>query len=168
MTDRIMGFTGHRKIRGTFVTRSQKERLMELGCAAIERYVPDAVISGMALGWDTAVARAAIEMGVPLIAAVPFLGQELKWAEWSQDEYAGLLARAKEVVIVCEGGYAPWKLQKRNEWIVDHCTDLFALWDGGTGGTANCVKYATGKVPVHNLWSSWLKYEKSPVFAGAR
>src|SRR3546814_2405914 len=35
-----------------------------------------AAISGMALGWDTAWALAALDLGVPLTAAVPFSGQE--------------------------------------------------------------------------------------------
>jgi uncharacterized phage-like protein YoqJ len=33
-------------------------------------------------------------------------------------------------------------LQKRNEWMVDHCDLLIAVWDGSEGGTANCVRYA--------------------------
>ena len=43
---------------------------------------------------------------------------------------------------MCDGGYAGYKLQKRNEWMVDHCDILIAVWDGTSGGTANCVNYA--------------------------
>jgi uncharacterized phage-like protein YoqJ len=47
----------------------------------------------------------------------------------------------------------PWVMQRRNEWMVDHCDILYAFWDGTSGGTANCVKYAAqiGK-PYVNLW----------------
>jgi uncharacterized phage-like protein YoqJ len=33
-------------------------------------------------------------------------------------------------------------MQVRNEWMVDHCNDLLAVWDGSDGGTGNCVRYA--------------------------
>jgi uncharacterized phage-like protein YoqJ len=60
-------------------------------------------------------------------------------------------------VIVCEGGYHPDKLQKRNIWMVDRSTAVLALWDGSKGGTANCVKYAEKvSVPVFNVWPGWL------------
>ena len=51
--------------------------------------------------------------------------------------------------IVSPGEYAAFKMQVRNEWMVDQlnpATDLLlAAWDGSPGGTGNCVKYATGK-----------------------
>jgi uncharacterized phage-like protein YoqJ len=33
-------------------------------------------------------------------------------------------------------------MQDRNIWMVDHCDALIAVWDGTSGGTANCVRYA--------------------------
>ena len=33
-------------------------------------------------------------------------------------------------------------MQKRNEYMVDKCDILLAVWDGSAGGTNNCVKYA--------------------------
>ena len=45
----------------------------------LERARPDAVISGMALGWDQAVARATADLGIPWVAAITFEGQESKW-----------------------------------------------------------------------------------------
>ena len=38
--------------------------------------------------------------------------------------------------------YAVWKMQKRNEWMVDNCDAVIAVWDGAPGGTANTVDYA--------------------------
>ncbi len=107
-------------------------------------------ISGMALGVDTDFFDVAIRFDIDVIAAVPFKGQESKWPPRSQAEYAIRLAFATEVVYVCDEGYAAWKLQKRNEWMVDNCDILLAVWDGSDGGTANCVKYAqsVGKVIV--------------------
>jgi hypothetical protein len=33
----------------------------------------------MARGWDLALAKAAVELGLPLFAAIPFVGQESRW-----------------------------------------------------------------------------------------
>ena len=114
------------------------------------------VISGMALGWDTAWATAALNLKLPLIAAVPFFGQESQWPEQSQARYLNILDKAEHVEIVCEGGYDPSKMQIRNEWMVDQCNELVALWDGSKGGTYNCIKYAKKvKKPIINLWDMY-------------
>jgi|688.fasta_scaffold40197_4 uncharacterized phage-like protein YoqJ len=103
---------------------------------------PEMLISGMALGVDLLFAKVAIEHRIPFTAAVPFIGQELRWPQCSRDRYAQILSLASEVVVVCPGGYSAFKMQKRNEWMVDHCDLLIAVWDGTSGGTANCVQYA--------------------------
>lgn len=41
--------------------------------------------------------------------------------------------------------YEPWLMQKRNEFMVDNCDTLISIWDGSSGGTGNCVAYATKK-----------------------
>ena len=113
------------------------------------------VISGMALGWDQALAKAAIQLGVPFTAAVPFVGQEGKWPMSSQAEYQSTIARAAYVQIVCPGGYSARSMQVRNEWMVDNSDAVLAMWDGSTGGTYNCVQYALhrGK-QIINLWKA--------------
>ena len=46
-------------------------------------------------------------------------------------------------VYVCSrGGYAGWKMNYRNTWMVDRADAVLAVWDGSSGGTANCVNYA--------------------------
>ena len=54
---------------------------------------PSEVISGMALGWDMALAQAAINLGIPFIAAVPFIGQENMWIKKTQEYYKELLSK---------------------------------------------------------------------------
>lgn len=109
-------------------------------------------ITGMALGVDTIFAIAAINLklkghNVHLVAAIPFKGQELKWNDDSIEIYNNILKYADEIVYVCNGGYAPYKMQKRNEYMVDRLIGvndiLLAIYNGSTkGGTANCVNYA--------------------------
>lgn len=108
---------------------------------AFDAVKPDVVISGMALGFDMIIAICAIKKGIKLHAAVPFAGQEKKWPEESQKLYNGILRRAGEVTIVCEGGYAAYKMQHRNQWMVDNSEKVIACWDGSDGGTKNCVDY---------------------------
>lgn len=114
------------------------------------------VITGMALGWDQAVAQACINLDLPFTAAVPFDGMERIWPDAAKARWVWLLKHAKEAHIVSPGDYAPWKLQKRNEWMVDRADLVFALWDGSSGGTANCLAYAERRRKrVVNLWSQW-------------
>src|SRR3546814_19330873 len=64
------------------------------------------------------------------------------WPAESQRRFHSILERAAAVEIACPGGFAAHKMQTRNEWMVDHADGVVALWDGSTGGTANCVAYA--------------------------
>jgi len=105
-------------------------------------------ISGMALGADQLFAEAVIEFKrlgyeATLIAAVPFLGQESKWPEHSKNRYHEIIQLCDRVETICPPGYAPWKMQNRNEWMVDRSEIVLALWDGiAKGGTYNCLTYA--------------------------
>jgi uncharacterized phage-like protein YoqJ len=103
---------------------------------------PTYTITGMAIGVDQDFAACCIELQIPFIAAVPFVGQENQWPLTSRMQYQDVLKAAREVVVVCEGGYERWKMQARNEWNVDHSDKLLAVFDGSQGGTANTVNYA--------------------------
>lgn len=152
----IVAGTGHRPDKLGGYTREAKDKLIKLAQDYLKEAKPDKVISGMALGWDNALGWAAVRLGIPLIAAVPFKGQERMWPQESKDNFEALLYCAEEVVYVSEGGYAPWKMQVRNKWMVDNCDVVLAIWNGTDGGTANCVKYAesVGK-PIVNLWEAF-------------
>jgi len=142
----IVAFTGHRpdKLSGygpsdlqNWVRYHLKQELIELN--------PEGCISGMALGVDQWAAEICNDLGIPWVAAIPFVGQESKWPEESQRAYWKLLATAKASCIVSPGGYEIWKLQRRNEWMVDRASVILAVWNGSSGGTANCVRYARSK-----------------------
>lgn len=151
--------TGHRPNKlGGYDTRTYK-RLVDLATATLKLIKPTRVISGMALGWDQALAEAAINLGIPVTAAIPFEGQASQWPKSSQAKYASLLKQCDSSEVVCEGGYAASKMQVRNEWMVDRSDLVLALWDGSHGGTGNCIEYASSvNKPIRNLWASWVKY----------
>lgn len=118
------------------------------------------IISGMAQGWDNALAHAAINLNLPLLAAVPFEGMESKWPEESKEDFKYLLSKAAKVHIVCEGGYEPKKFYLRDKYMVDNADLVLACHNGSTeGGTAITVKYANEvQRPIENCWTQWEKY----------
>lgn len=144
----IIAFTGHRpnhpKMGGWDNDTVQIEIMRRIE-AALAVLKPDKCISGMALGVDQWAALVCIKMKIPFIAAVPFVGQESIWPDKSKELYKKILEKAEQVEIVSEGGYSVGKLQVRNQWMVDNCDMLVAVFDGSKGGTHNCVKYAEKK-----------------------
>ena len=104
-------------------------------------------ITGMAIGADQLFANAVIRLldsGVMcrLIAAVPFEGQDKIWPPRGKEIYRSILKRC-EVTYVSTPGYAAWKMQKRNKWMVDRATNVLAIWDGKqVGGTYNAIQEA--------------------------
>lgn len=156
----IIAGTGHRPDKLGGYSDAVFKRLVALATASLRRYQPTLVISGMALGWDQALTRAALNLDIPVHAYIPFEGQESKWPEANQDKYHMLLALCAEKIICCKGFYASWKMQRRNEMMVDACDSVLALWNGSSGGTANCLAYVhhQGKSYI-NVWKSWEKYK---------
>ncbi len=111
------------------------------------RLKPALVISGMALGVDQWAAEEALTAGVLLTAAVPFKAQAKFWRNPADvDRYLDILSRAHAIEVISENPASKWEavalLQKRNEWMVNNCGLLAAVWDGTSGGTANCLRYA--------------------------
>jgi uncharacterized phage-like protein YoqJ len=139
--------TGHRpeKIGGYDPMNEVRVALRKEIRRHLVELAPEHVVSGMALGFDQDLVSLCIDLKIPYTAAVPFRGQESAWPLEAQRLYFALLDRAEHIEYVCEPGYAPWKMQKRNEWMVDRVGDdgiVLAVWDGSSGGTGNCVRYA--------------------------
>jgi uncharacterized phage-like protein YoqJ len=158
----VYAFTGHRpsKLGGygyTSVERLYRFAIQTLKSCCTHNPV---IISGMALGWDQAVAMAGIHLGMPVIAAVPCLGQDSQWPDLSQHRYDQILSKCSIVHLCSVSKYDPSKMHLRNRWMVDSCNKLVALWDGTHGGTAGCVQYATHrKVDILNVWDQWSVFE---------
>lgn len=151
----ILGITGHRPhklgsgVGWTPLRRAVVRRMAE----EFDRLQPSRVIQGMALGVDRWAGWLAHRRSVPFTAAVPFTGQFMRWSPEQRQAYGQLLELAASEVDTsighsCSKCSFHWQdqmrhlFQVRNEWIVDHCDVLLAVWDGSSGGTANCVAYA--------------------------
>ena len=152
--------TGHRPPKLGGYTVDVFEKLVELASDYLKEQTPNPVIiSGMALGWDMALATASTKLGVPFIAAIPFVGQESMWPAASQKAYSDLLLHATRIEVISGSHYAAYKMHRRNEWMVNHSDKVVALYDGDPlGGTAGCLHYAEsqGKI-VDNLWDKWME-----------
>ncbi len=140
----IVAITGHRpdKLGGYNTPNRYYNSVMEGLDRAFLRLRPERVRIGMALGVDQWAAELCIYNNIPFDAAIPFNGFESHWPPHAQIKYRELLRHATTARFICSGGYAGWKMQARNEWMVDNSDLLVAVWDGTTGGTANCVNYA--------------------------
>lgn len=80
---------------------------------------------------------------IKLISAIPCAKQYEVWKDQRCiDEWHFIVENADVVHYVSEEPYTPWCLQKRNEWMVDNSDYIISVWDGTTGGTYNCIKYA--------------------------
>lgn len=167
-----LAVTGHRPHKLGGWNLGIHNALIAFATDRLQRDDPAGVITGMALGWDQAVAVACVRLGIPFVAAVPFEGQESRWNEQQQGDYQKLLLCASAVhVVVDRETLEAWSdmhsvklavlraMQERNCWMVDNSTRLLALWNGEKGGTGNCVRYAKeGKRQIENVWPEWAEW----------
>lgn len=156
----IISVTGHRpQDLGGYQIIPQLYRFAETMLAISTK--PEYFITGMALGWDQAIAEACIKLNIPFVAYIPFPGQESRWPAQAQTRYNQILYLAKEVYCVSES-YSPATMQERNKAMVNSSDMLVALYnpEKGFGGTYNCMQYAK-QIPdykIVNLWDRWKKY----------
>lgn len=146
-------FTGHRPNKLYGYNKSEFKNI------AIRNAIKDAIkllyikhnirnfISGMALGVDQWAAEIVLELkeaypDIKLIAAIPCRDHSSKWPQKSRDEYNNILDKCDYRVMVNKMRYFPQCMQIRNEWMVDRSIGQIAVWDGTSGGTGNCIKYA--------------------------
>ncbi len=156
----ILAVTGHRPQRTGGYGPAATIRRSRFARQMLEAARPASVITGMALGWDQAVADACIRLGIPFSAYLPGYWQADAWPDAAREVWQRLLGAARTVRICTAGPYAPAAMQVRNMHMVDDCDRLLALWDGSPGGTSNCVDYALrGRAipkPVDNVWDMWV------------
>ena len=104
------------------------------------------MVSGMALGIDQDAVGQWVRMGLPVLAVVPFVGQELRWPAESQRVYQHILQKHVAGVLYLApaapvGHDAAVKLLLgRNERMCEMADELIAVHDGSSGGTASCIK----------------------------
>lgn len=122
------------------------------------------ILTGMALGWDLAIAQACVNRGISFKAIIPFVGQDRLWTKENKVLYRTLLGKADKVINTdvftsFNGKSIPRQMQDRNKYIVDNSSKILALWNGSSSGTANCINYARLKgKQIDNVWADWIKW----------
>jgi len=109
----------------------------------------DHFITGMALGVDTWAAEAVLELKnkyphIKLEAAIPCIGQSLRWAKGSKERYEKILERADIITRVTNNTFEenPSCMLVRNVYMVNNSSLLIAVFDGSRGGTKYAFDYA--------------------------
>lgn len=157
----IYAGTGHRSDKLGGYGFGPERKLEDFAIKILKELQPSKIISGMALGWDQALAKACTVLGIPFIAAIPFKNQSCRWPQPAQNRYTSLLKFASEVIDTDDHDpdrSIAGKMQIRNMWMVDHCDKVLALYNGTRGGTQNCLSYATQRrKPIINVWDEWEK-----------
>jgi uncharacterized phage-like protein YoqJ len=140
----IVAGTGHRpdKLGGYGLINPVRQAIIRELYELLKAWQPVHVISGMALGFDQWLAEVAIELKIPLVAAIPFKDFDALWPAASRKHYENLMAQADGTMIVCSGGYSAMKMQMRNEWMMNRATHIVSAFDGSQGGTANTLAVA--------------------------
>ncbi len=152
-TEGIVAATGHRDIAAPLRV------LRAFAIVEMHRAQPRKAISGLALGWDTAWALAALDLGVPLLTASPFPEQASRWRPESVALREKIISRA-ESHHECNPCYAPAAFRWRNIWMVNNSSATVAMWDGRkTGGTVNYLDYARSQRHIiTQSWQRWLAF----------
>lgn len=167
-------FTGHRpdKIGGYDMKNPTAMKIKEKLSKTIEHLIVDEgiqrFITGGALGFDTYAFECVHRLKekyptIKNILAIPFEKQASVWTDYQKRVYERMKEIADENVFVdtlprykehytSEGEYHISKMQKRNEYMVDHSKIVVACWDGSKGGTANCVRYAGNHKTLYRLF----------------
>lgn len=154
----IVVATGHRWQRLDIPRTPETERRLEaLATAFLEQLQPDRVISGLALGWDTAVAMAAVRLAIPLVACMPGKRgqQESRWDFGDQGTHEWLVRQSAEHSWICGDLPFPKACLSRDEYMVTQTGAglVAALWSGEPSGTGTTVRMADKRgLPVVNLW----------------
>lgn len=159
----IVAFTGHRPDKLGGYEPCVEHRIVQFHIRRVLLELkPERIITGMALGVDQWAAEIGRDIGIPYDAAIPFVGQDSRWPDAARRKYRELLDGAENWIVISQpakNNYdAAAKLQWRNEWMVGHIGPdgvLVAVWNGGPGGTANCVKYARKNgARILNIWDA--------------
>ena len=110
---------------------------------------PDNIYCGMALGFDSIVAEAIIELkkekyDINFIAGISFEGQENNWVQESKNKYRQYLQFADDIIILNKQ-YTKSCMFERNKLMIDNADILIAFTDTIEGGTGHAIKLAKSK-----------------------
>ncbi len=135
-------------------------RLTAFAYEVLTQYQPTQVITDMTLGWNIPLAQAALDLQIPLIAAIPSRDQFNPWSNQFRELYSSILNRADFIV----QQNIPWNKSSATHFtfrVIDHCDLILALWSDSLASSMepiqrDSIHYARsiGK-PIIYLWDDW-------------
>ena len=130
--------------------------LVYLASKALKSYKATRLITSLEPGWEQALAKAAIELKIPYVIALPYPGRNSEWSREARVAYYELLSRAEEVYQINDS-CSETALFECHTWQVDRADVVLALWDYEfEGDTFAVIDYALQQdVEVGNLWQDW-------------
>jgi hypothetical protein len=140
-----IGVTGH--IRLTAQSFPLIRRAIAEALAGYDTFVGVSCLAG---GADTIFAEVVLERGCALEAVLPS-------ADYRSPRLAALTRRAGKVTTLPFAHAGPQAYAAANDFLVDSCDELFAVWDGqpgvDRGSTASLVAAARSRgLPVRVIW----------------
>lgn len=106
---------------------------------------PEKIISGFAMGVDLWAASIAVNLNIPVLAAIPFKDQESKFDDDYKKLYNKLLNKCESIIL--SDFYYDQAYQDRNKYMVDNSDLLISVYNDAIGksGTFNTIEYAKFK-----------------------
>lgn len=162
----ILCGTGHRPTRlGLSYSVNDFKLLMNFARQELQKLnLPNnqIVISGAALGWDQALAEAAVLENYELWMAVPFKNFSANWSPIDKLRHNSLCQKATKVIYTSDDEYNKALYYYRDVFMVQCSNKVLSLYDNSPyGGTYITQKYALeAKKEVINLYDNFLKYKK--------
>jgi uncharacterized phage-like protein YoqJ len=126
----------------------------------LERYPVKEVFSSLALGFETALAEAALKCHIPFHAVLPFEHLPDKWSSEHKQRFQNLLGKASTTYVVSPGPYQPWKQGKALMYNLSRCDLVLTLWDEKekhTKATLKAVEKAQKEMIP--MWDHWKTYK---------
>lgn len=155
----IYGCSGHRPQKIGGFTDAVAEALMLTARQTIKERQPELVLTGMALGWDQAIALACLRMGVQFHAYLPHPAYSNRWPDDTRRRYDKLLQGAARIVQCHKPNTPPTtaNLMRRNQMIVDASDAMLFLYSGTKEGTTH---HAWQLAAHHHkmMFNSWDEY----------
>lgn len=132
------------------------EELVYLATQALQVYHPTGLITSLYPGWDQALAKAAVNLGIPVHVALPYPQREQFLRLSFPDLYKDLLPKARHIESVSKTQHKDADLEC-HRWRLSRADTILALWDYEFSGETFQVIDAGLKArkQVVNLWEDW-------------
>lgn len=160
MSYHVMG-TGSRSMRTEPNAQSIFDTLLHHVSQLFDEHPDLVLISGMAEGWDEAIAKAALKLKIPWIAAIPTVTYgDYYWSERISllkkdrtSEFKNLISKATEIVFVCDTLYINGVHANfvRNQWMVDKC-DHALVYKPSSSGTRDALARLNSAKKTYSIY----------------